>query len=116
MNTETEETLNKIEDYFGFVPKIFQVMSDKPEFLNAFQHTADALIHDDALPPLTKEFILIGAAASIGGEHCLKTHLSVAKELGATEEQLLSATLLGSFIAETKTLTKSLRVFYDIKE
>ena len=61
-------------------------------------------------------FILIGAAASIGGEHCLKTHLSVAKELGANEEQLLSATLLGSFIAETKTLTKSLRVFYDIKE
>ena len=116
MSTETEGTLKKIEDYFGFVPKIFQVMSEKPEFLNAFQSTADALINDDALPPLTKEFILIGAAASIGGEHCLKTHLSVAKELGATEEELLSATLLGSFIAETKTLTKPLRVFYDIKE
>jgi len=70
---------------------------------------------DDTLPPLTKEFVSIGAAAALGSPHCLNTHLEVAREFGATNEQLLLAIILGTTITETTALSKSLRVYDEFK-
>ena len=91
---DVEEILAKIETYFGFVPKILE---------------------DDSLPSLTKEFISIGAASALGAEHCLKTHVDVARESGATNEQILLAIMMGAFITETKALASSLRVYEEFK-
>ncbi len=71
---------------------------------------------DDTLPPLTKEFISIGAASALGAEHCLITHLNVARKFGATNDQLLLTILMGSLIAETDTLAKSLRVYEEFND
>ncbi|BDZ69930.1 carboxymuconolactone decarboxylase family protein [Methanobacterium petrolearium] len=111
-----EEILNKIQGYFGFVPKIFQVLSEDPHALKVFFDKAEFMMADDALPPLTKEFVSIGAAAALGSPHCLNTHLEVAKEFGASEEQLLLAIIIGASITETTALSKSLRVYHDFKE
>jgi len=73
-------------------------------------------MEDDSLPPLTKEFISIGAASALGAEHCLKTHAGVARESGATDEQILLAIMMGAFITETKALASSLRVYDDLKD
>lgn len=120
MNTKEEgnvdEIFEKIENYFGFVPKIFQVLAENPATLKAYYEKVESIINDDSLPPLTKEFVAIGAASAMGAEHCLLTHLKVAKEFGATHEQLLLAILMGALIAETDALAKSLRVYEDFKE
>lgn len=106
-----EEIMEKIESYFGFVPKIFQILSKNPPLLKAYFEKSEVLMLDESLPPLTKEFVSIGAAAALGSPHCLRTHLEVAKEFGASDEQLLLAITLGGFITETTALSKSLRVY-----
>lgn len=111
-----EDILDKVNDYFGFVPKIFQVLSENPPALKAFFDKAELMMVDDSLSPLTKEFVSIGAAAALGSPHCLDTHLEVAKKFGATEEQLLLAIIIGASITETTALSKSFRVYDDFKE
>jgi AhpD family alkylhydroperoxidase len=107
------EILEKIEGYFGFVPKIFQVLSEKPQALEAFFSKVESIMVDEALDPLTKEFVSIGAASGLGSEHCLHTHLEVARQLGATDEQLLLSIIIGASIAETTSLSQCLRVYDD---
>ncbi|AXV38058.1 MAG: carboxymuconolactone decarboxylase family protein [Methanobacteriaceae archaeon] len=111
-----DEIFEKIENYFGFVPKIFQVLAENPATLNTYFEKLEAINNNDSLSSLTKEFISIGAASAIGAEHCLLTHLKVAKEFGATDEQLFLAVIMGSQIAETDVLAKSLRVYEDFKK
>ena len=111
-----EEIFKKIESYFGFVPKIFQVLAENPTALKAYFRKFEILMTDDTLPPLTKEFISIGAASALGAEHCLITHLNVARKFGASNDQLLLTILMGSMIAETDTLAKSLRVYEEFND
>jgi AhpD family alkylhydroperoxidase len=112
---DVESIMQSIEDYFGFVPKIFQVLAMNPLVLEAYYNKFKVLMNDRSLNPLTKEYISIGAASALGAEHCLSTHLKVARELGATDKELHLAIILGSLIAETDALAKSLRVFEDFK-
>ncbi len=105
--------LEKIEVYFGFVPKIFQVLSENPPALKAFFDKVKSIMVDDALDPLTKEFVSVGAAAGLGSAHCLRTHLEVARQLGATDEQLLLSIIIGASIAESTALSRCLRVYDD---
>jgi AhpD family alkylhydroperoxidase len=110
------EIQEKIEKYFGFVPKIFQVLSENPPALKAYFEKLEVIMRDESLNPLTKEFISIGAAAALGAEHCLATHLEVARVFGATNDQLMLAILMGSLIAETDALATSLRVYEEFKK
>jgi AhpD family alkylhydroperoxidase len=112
---DVEEMFLKLEAYFGFVPKIFQVLAENPKALKAYVEKSEVLMMDESLPPLTKEFISIGAASALGAEHCLATHLEAARNFGATNDQLLLAIMMGSIIAETKALATSLRVYEDFK-
>jgi len=126
VNTETtqsndqeinvEEIMEKIGSYFGFVPKIFQVLSENPPALKVYFDKVEVMMVDESLPPLTKEFVSIGAAAALGSPHCLNTHLEVAREFGATNEQLLLAIILGASITETTALSQSLRVYDQFTE
>ncbi|HTX61983.1 MAG TPA: carboxymuconolactone decarboxylase family protein [Methanobacterium sp.] len=108
---DIDEIFGKLESYFGFVPKIFRVLALNPPALEAYYLKSDVLINDPSLPPLTKEFISIGAASALGAEHCLLTHLKVAREFGASDNELHLAIMMGSLIAETDALAKSFRVY-----
>ncbi len=111
-----EEIINKINDYFGFVPKIFQVLRNNPSYLKAYFDKFEVLMADETLTPLMKEFVSIGAAAALGSSHCLQTHLEVAREFGASDDELLLAIVIGASITETTALSKSLRVYDEFKE
>lgn len=112
---DVDEMLEKIKSYFGFVPKIFQVLAENPAALKAFYDKVEMMMLDEALLPLTKEFVSIGAAAATGSAHCLRTHLDVAREFGASDEQLLLSIIIGASIAETTALSQSLRVYDEFK-
>jgi AhpD family alkylhydroperoxidase len=60
--------------------------------------------------------VFIGAAAATGSSHCLRTHLEVAQELGLSPEQALLAIIIGASVAEITALSKSLRVYEDLKD
>lgn len=72
-----EEILEKIEEFFGFIPEIFKVLEDEPEVLEAYYDKMEKILSNDALPLVTKELIGVGAAAALGSEHCLKTHIKL---------------------------------------
>ncbi|MCK9151938.1 carboxymuconolactone decarboxylase family protein [Methanobacterium alcaliphilum] len=109
------EILDNIKEYFGFVPKIFQVLSENPSALKAYYLKFEAIIKNNSLDPLTMELVAVGAASALGAEHCLSTHLKVARELGANDNQLLNTILMGTMIAETDALASSLRVYESFK-
>lgn len=112
---KVDEILAKIQDFMGFIPRIFQVLSENPNALKIYFEKLDMIAQDDCLSPLTKEFISIGAASALGAEHCFKTHNQVARKFGATNDQILLAIMIGAFITETNALANSLRIYEEFK-
>jgi AhpD family alkylhydroperoxidase len=110
-DSEMDTILERIASYYGFVLRIYQELQRSPGAFKAFFYKNEQLATDRALPGLTKELIAIGAAAALGSEHCLDTHVEGAKRLGALEDQIFLAILLGASIAETTALSKSLRAW-----
>ena len=109
--SEIQIILKQIENYYGFVPKIFQELQFNVEAFKAFFYKTLQLQADHALPDVTKELIGIGAAAAGGTEHCLSTHIKVARQMAAQDDQILLAILIGAAVTETSALSKSLRVW-----
>lgn len=101
--------LERIKGYYGLIPRIYQELQRNPAAFRSFFHKNEQLATDTALPGLTKELIAIGAAAVLGSEYCLETHVEGAKRLGALENQIFLAMLLGASVAESTALPKSLR-------
>ncbi|HEX7515300.1 MAG TPA: carboxymuconolactone decarboxylase family protein [archaeon] len=110
-DSEMDTILERIASYYGFVPLIYQELQRSPEAFKAFFYKNEQLATDSALPGLTKELIAIGAAAALGSEYCLDTHVKGAKRLGAPDDQIFLAILLGASVAETTALSKSLRAW-----
>jgi AhpD family alkylhydroperoxidase len=110
-DAEVRTILERITNYYGFVPLIYQELQRNPEAFKAFFYKNEQLATDQALPGLTKELIAIGAAAALGSEYCLDIHIEGAKRLGALEDQIFLAILLGASVAETTALSKSLRAW-----
>ncbi|MGD9627033.1 MAG: carboxymuconolactone decarboxylase family protein [Methanobacteriales archaeon] len=106
-----DEILEKIEEFFGFIPEIFKVLGDEPQILRAYYDKMESILSNDALPLVTKELIGVGAAVALGSEHCLQTHIKVARRLGASKDEILLAILIGASMAESTALSKSLRIF-----
>ena len=110
-DAEMYTILERIASYYGFVPRIYQELQRNPEAFKAFFYKNEQLATDNALDGRTKELIAIGAAAALGSEYCLSTHVEGAKRLGAFEDQIFLAMLLGASVAETTALSKSLRAW-----
>ncbi|BDH79665.1 hypothetical protein MTTB_10440 [Methanothermobacter tenebrarum] len=106
-----DEILEKIEEFFGFIPEIFKILEYEPQILKVYYDKMENILSNDTLPLVTKELIGVGAAAALGSEHCLKTHIKVAKRLGASDDEILLAILIGASMAESTALSKSLRTF-----
>ena len=67
--------LERIKGYYGLIPQIYQELQRNPAAFGAFFHKNEQLATDTALPGLTKELIAIRAAAVLGSEYCLETHV-----------------------------------------
>ncbi len=109
-DNEVHTILKRIENYYGFIPKIYQELQRDPPAFKTFFYKSEQLATNPALPALTKELIAVSAAASLGSEYCLETHIEGAKRAGAQNDQILLAILIGASVAETTALSKSLRV------
>jgi len=112
LNEEVDEILEKIEGYYGLVPKIYQILAEYPELLRTYFEKSHALIEnsfDSGLSFECIELLNISAAAALGAEHCLNTHIQVLKSHGIEKEKIVNAILIGAMISETFSLSKSLR-------
>jgi AhpD family alkylhydroperoxidase len=110
-DAEVRAIVERVASYYGFVPRIYQELRHNPEALKTFFYKNEQLATNKALTGLTKELIAIGAAAALGSEYCLETYIEGAKRLGAVDDQIFLAILLGASVAETTALSKSFRVW-----
>ena len=65
--------------------------SEIPEVVEALEGLHDVVMEDGALPAKTKSLILVGIAAAIRCEPCIRKHVKGASELGATRSEIIEA-------------------------
>ena len=66
-----------------------------PDTAKAFENLISATFKDGALSLKTKQLIAIGIAVSMGCNDCMDHHAVIAKELGATGEEIAEAMSVG---------------------
>jgi AhpD family alkylhydroperoxidase len=61
------------------------------------------------MDPKTVELISIAVASALRCEHCLKTHVRVAKRLGVSKEEIFDSVLIASSVSTAAVLAEGTR-------
>ena len=95
---EMERRLAEEEKLVGHVPVVHQILSDRPE----------------VLPHKVKHLIALGAAVAGGSPYCIRAQMENARMFGATEDEILEALQIASYMGLTRGQSISFRVFADV--
>ncbi|WXG47506.1 MAG: carboxymuconolactone decarboxylase family protein [Candidatus Atabeyarchaeum deiterrae] len=105
-----ENMLKRIEDEYGEIPFIISYLSQKPELLvSRAMKNMQAKKYMKSLSQKVVELMSVSAAVALGCEYCTDLHVRAAIRAGATENEVLSAILVASQIAESSRLSIGLR-------
>lgn len=87
---QAQATLKDIETTLGFVPQFFRSVPDSqlPSFWDMMKNFQ---VSETALDTKTKELIGLAVASQIPCEYCIYFHTEVARQKGATEQQIREA-------------------------
>lgn len=69
-------------------------LRETPEVAKAFEGLIMALVASKGLDPKTKQLIYIAMMASAGDDNAVKAHVPMAKQAGATKEEVVDAILM----------------------
>lgn len=110
---QTQRILSNMEKMFGFVPTIYDIMSERPDIFNPSAHLGNALMESRKLSLDKKTVYLcaVSAAASQSGDHCLRVQLKHALDEGASREEIMEAIMIGCYMAMTKAQSYALRIY-----
>ncbi|AQS58314.1 carboxymuconolactone decarboxylase family protein [Desulforamulus ferrireducens] len=71
-----------------------QLSQDKPQVVGAIQGLRQAVLKECSLDAKTANLVAIGIATAIRNQEALIGHIQLAKEAGATEDEVVGAILL----------------------
>ena len=83
------------------------------ETSGAFNGLINALIKTKGLDAKTKHLVYIGIKASLGDAESIKFHAPMAKQLGATREEVKDAVLISLTVSGLKGVTSCLQTALD---
>ncbi len=111
----TDRILKAIEEQYGFIPVVNQILSERPDMFIPGVSFSQAVLErgDGALPKKERYLCAIAAAAAVCGEYCLKVQIQHAKDEGATKDEILESIMIGSFMSLTRSESYALRAFAD---
>jgi len=92
---KTENPLQKFKD-------------ESPEVQRAYDGLIQSLIEDKGLDNKTKQFIFIAMKMIADDERAVKMHVLMAKNIGATREEIKTTILLGLTVIGLKAVSKFL--------
>jgi len=96
---KVERVLDRIREEYGFVPLVSQIMSGRPDiFLPYSEMSSNLFFKPKHLDRQTAELAAIAAGAALGSENCLGVHIPQAIKIGVSEDAILEAMLIGSFM------------------
>ncbi|MDR0309205.1 MAG: carboxymuconolactone decarboxylase family protein [Candidatus Methanoplasma sp.] len=111
----TDKILKAIENQYGFVPLINQVLSERPDVFIPFSNLSKAILEGRGeLDRKTRYLAAVSAAAALGGEHCVRVQMHHAAQAGATKDEILESALIGSYMAMTRSQSYALREYSDM--
>jgi alkylhydroperoxidase/carboxymuconolactone decarboxylase family protein YurZ len=92
--------------------EIFQ--KEAPEVANAFDGLIEALKSSTGLDPKTKQLVYIGIKSSMGETTAIYYHVLMAKNLGATREEIKDTILITLSVCGLKGVASCLPTALDI--
>ena len=105
-----EDILEDVEKRYGEVPYIINFMKDMPElFISRMIYENNVMREFKRMDPKTVELICIAVASALRCEHCMKTHVRVAKRLGVSKEEIFDSVLIASTISTAAVLAEGTR-------
>lgn len=105
-----EDILADVEKRYGEVPYIINFMKDMPElFISRMIYENSVMREFKRMDPKTVELICIAVASALRCEHCLRTHVRVAKRLGISKEEIFDSILIASTISTASVLAEGTR-------
>ena len=111
----TEKILKAIEDQFGFIPVVNQVLSERPDMFIPSANLGKAVLEGKGeLDPKMRYLAAVSAAAALGGQHCVRVQMHHAAQAGATKDEILESIIIGSYMAMTRSQSYALREYADM--
>jgi len=108
----TEKILKAIEEEYGFIPVVNQVLSERPDlFIPAANLGRSILEGKGDLDRKTRYLAAVSAAAATGGQHCVRVQMEHAIQAGATKDEILECMMIGSYMAMTRAQSYALREY-----
>lgn len=105
-----EDILEDVKKRYGEIPYIINFMKDMPElFISRMIYENNVMREFKRMDPKTVELICIAVASALRCEHCMKTHVRVAKRLGVSKEEIFDSVLIASTIATASVLAEGTR-------
>jgi len=111
----TEKILKAIEDQFGFIPVVNQVLSERPDMFIPAANLGRAIMEGRGdLDQKTRYLAAVSAAAALGGQHCVRVQMHHAEQVGATKDEILESILIGSYMAMTRSQSYAFREYVEM--
>ena len=85
-------------------------VEEAPEIQKAYNEFIQSLIADKGLDNKTKQLIYIGMKIISDDERAVKMHVALAKNAGATRDEVKSTVLLGLSVIGMKAVSKYLPI------
>ncbi|MDY0293526.1 MAG: carboxymuconolactone decarboxylase family protein [Candidatus Methanomethylophilaceae archaeon] len=105
-----DRMLKRIEELYGFVPLVNEVLSERPDmFIPAVRLGKAVLEGKGDLDRRTRYLAAVAAATAVGGEHCIKVQMEHAIKAGATKDELMETMMIGSYMAMTRSQSYAFR-------
>jgi AhpD family alkylhydroperoxidase len=105
-----ENMINRIEEEYGEIPFIVNFLRQKPEVLvSRALKNMQIKKYMKGISPKVIEMMSVAAAVALGCEYCTDLHVRAALHAGATENEVFSAIMVASQIAEASRLALGFR-------
>jgi len=109
-NEKVKWILAKVREEYGFVPLVSEVMSARPDIYIPYSEMSSSLFFKPKhMDRCTAELAAISAGAALGSENCLNVHIPQALKMGVSEEAVMEAMFVGSFMSMNRSNSIALR-------
>lgn len=108
----TDKIISRVREEYGFVPVVNQVLSTRPDLFIPMANVGKSIMEAPGdIDPKCRRLCAVAAATALGGEHCIGVQTRLAKEAGATKDEIIEAMTIGAYMAMTRAQSYAYRKY-----
>ncbi len=112
---QVKDIFEDIKKNFGMVPNFFRAQAVDPEWLSLnWEREKAIMLKESSLERKTKELIAMTVSLVKNCNYCALAHEAMARQVGASEEEILEAKKVIELFSSFNSIADSLRVPCDI--